>query len=60
MMIVDEIFDAISDADFDVDFKGVFTILMAMWTTSGIYTAVGTYWNDYAASPLAKPAVRLL
>lgn len=57
-MIIDDIVEAVSDADFDIDFKGIFTVSKALFTTFGIYKAT-TIWNK-SDSALAKPAVRLL
>eukprot|EP00562_Extubocellulus_spinifer_P025780 CAMPEP_0178668288 /NCGR_PEP_ID=MMETSP0698-20121128/31502_1 /TAXON_ID=265572 /ORGANISM="Extubocellulus spinifer, Strain CCMP396" /LENGTH=283 /DNA_ID=CAMNT_0020311849 /DNA_START=241 /DNA_END=1093 /DNA_ORIENTATION=- len=51
-MIIDDIIVAVNDADFDIDFKGVFTVSKALFTSFGIYKA--------KRSGDAKPAVRLL
>eukprot|EP00579_Thalassiosira_antarctica_P027453 CAMPEP_0202006322 /NCGR_PEP_ID=MMETSP0905-20130828/11119_1 /ASSEMBLY_ACC=CAM_ASM_000554 /TAXON_ID=420261 /ORGANISM="Thalassiosira antarctica, Strain CCMP982" /LENGTH=290 /DNA_ID=CAMNT_0048564061 /DNA_START=55 /DNA_END=927 /DNA_ORIENTATION=- len=58
MIIIDDIIEAVSDADFDVDYKGIITILKAAWTTFGIYNATMIWSNS--ESSLARPAVRLL
>lgn len=57
---MDNIVEAINDADFDVDFKGFFTLLKAANTIRATYGAAQLYRGDDAASPLAGPAVRLL
>lgn len=58
-MVFDNITEAIYDADFDdVDFKGIFTISKALFTTFGIYSAT-QLWSK-SDSALAKPATRLL
>mmetsp|Transcript_19765 Transcript_19765/g.32707 ORF Transcript_19765/g.32707 Transcript_19765/m.32707 type:complete len:296 (-) Transcript_19765:201-1088(-) len=57
-MIIDDIIEAVNDADFDIDFKGLFTVSKALFTTFGIYKAT-TIWNK-STSALAKPAIRLL
>lgn len=57
-MIIDDIIEAVSDADFDIDFKGIFTVSKALFTSFGIYKAT-KIWNK-SDSALAKPAVRLL
>lgn len=57
-MILDDIKEAIYDAVFDVDFKGIFTISKALFTTFGIYSAT-RLWSK-SDSALAKPATRLL
>mmetsp|Transcript_35383 Transcript_35383/g.77504 ORF Transcript_35383/g.77504 Transcript_35383/m.77504 type:complete len:290 (-) Transcript_35383:645-1514(-) len=57
-MIIDDIIVAVNDADFDIDFKGVFTVSKALFTSFGIYKAT-TIWSK-SDSALAKPAVRLL
>ena len=57
-MIIDDIIEAVNDADFDIDFKGIFTISKALFTTFGIYKATAI-WSK-SDSALATPATRLL
>lgn len=57
-MILDDITAAINDADFDIDFKGIFTIAKALYTSFGIYSAT-RLWSK-SDSALATPAIRLL
>lgn len=57
-MIIDDIIEAVKDADFDIDFKGIFTISKALFTTFGIYKATAI-WSK-SDSALATPATRLL
>jgi len=52
------IIEAANDAEFDIDYKGIFTITKALWTAFGIYRAMGI-WND-SKSSLSGPAVRLM
>lgn len=52
------IIEATNDAEFDIDYKGIFTITKALWTAFGIYRAMGI-WND-SKSSLSGPAVRLM
>mmetsp|Transcript_20204 Transcript_20204/g.38082 ORF Transcript_20204/g.38082 Transcript_20204/m.38082 type:complete len:343 (-) Transcript_20204:495-1523(-) len=46
MIILDTIVESIIDADFDLDFKGIFTLLKAAFTIRGIYNAILTYSPD--------------
>lgn len=57
-MVFETLVEAINDADFDVDFKGIFTISKALLTTFGIYSAT-RLWSK-SDSALARPATRLL
>lgn len=58
MGILDNVVEVVNDSEFDIDFKGIFTISKALFTTLGIYLATRR-WSK-SDSALARPAIRLL